>query len=351
MRRLAAMILKKRPLTLISLVLLLMGCNDFQALASSEKLPENEAPAAPAPEHPSKEVDDSVTGAPNPNKNPGDNSAFKTLPNGKKLSSIKVRGSSLRLVRGSGASFSNSKWKSYLRLKEESMGAPGHKVQWAFMDLDNHQIIARSTSAHKKIFGASSSKIYVAATLLDKQNGELTSSQLQKMADMLVVSSNTAWTSLQKEIGDGSANLGREKNYAFTQRMGYPLTRGFQGYWGSMHGNELTPDECVEMLYDTFQNNYPGAETLWKLMYTSRTGSSRGKKYIPSDIYVGGKTGTYHGPTENPETGKQYTVNVRNHLMVFNIDGLQYGLAVLANSGSDESAALLAGGLIREYAF
>jgi hypothetical protein len=36
-------------------------------------------------------------------------------------------------------------------------------------------------------------------------------------------------------------------------------------------------------------------------------------------------------------------------LLVFNIDGRQYALAVLANSGSDESAALMAGGLIREY--
>lgn len=85
-------------------------------------------------------------------------------------------------------------------------------------------------------------------------------------------------------------------------------------------------------------------------MYTSRTGGLRGKKYIPKSIYVGGKTGTYAGPTENPETGTSYNVNMRNHVMVFNINGTQYGLAIFANNGSDESVALLAGGLIREYA-
>ena len=85
-------------------------------------------------------------------------------------------------------------------------------------------------------------------------------------------------------------------------------------------------------------------------MHTCRTGATRGRKYIPKEIFVGGKTGTYDGPTENPETGKNYNVKVRNHLLVFNVQGKQFGLAILANTGSDESAALMAGGLIREYA-
>jgi hypothetical protein len=169
------------------------------------------------------------------------------------------------------------------------------------------------------------------------------------MADMLVVSSNSAWTELQKEIGNGSSNRGREFIHNFTQEMGYPLTRGFQGYWGDLHGNELVPDESVEMLYDTYHNNYTGAETLWKIMYTCRTGSSKGLKYIPQNIFVGGKTGTYSGPTENPENGQRYNVQVRNHLLIFNVAGVQYGLAIFANDGKDESVALLAGGLIREY--
>ncbi len=285
----------------------------------------------------------------NPNANPANTDAFLTLPSGKKLSSIKVRGASLRLAVGKGSTFSSNRMDEYLKLKEATERDPAHKVQWTFMNLDSHKIIARSRSAHKKIFGASSSKIYVAATLLDKENGNLSKSQFQRLADMLVVSSNSAWTSLQRDIGDGSADKGRELNHLFTQRMGYPLTRGFQGYWGDIHGNELVPDEAVETLYDIYNNNFAGAETLWKIMYTSRTGSNRGKKYIPKNIFVGGKTGSYSGPTENPQTGKPYTVSVKNHLLIFNVKGVQYGLAILANSGTDTSAALLAGGLLREY--
>ncbi len=194
------------------------------------------------------------------------------------------------------------------------------------------------------------------ATLLDKQAGGLSASQRQLMADMLVVSSNTAWTNLQTQIGNGNANVGRSTVQAFTQKMGYPATRGWQGYLGNIHGNELTAFETAEFLYDTYMNEYSGAETLWKLMHTCRTGISRGRKYIPSSIYVGGKTGTYDGPTENPETGlttnpngSAYTVAIRNHVLIFNVKGRQFGLVILNNNGSDESTAIMAGGLFREY--
>lgn len=281
---------------------------------------------------------------------PESDTQFAQLPNNKLITSIKVSGSSLSFAKGSGNSFSDTQWNNYQKLKKETQENSEHKVQWSFMNLDTHKMIARSLSAHKRIFGASSSKIYVAATLLDKQQGSLTSSQLQTMADMLVVSSNSAWTTLQRDIGDGSADKGRELNYAFTQRMGYVETRGYQGYWGNIHGNELVPDEAVETLFDTYTSAFSGAEYLWKLMYTCRTGSSRGRKYVPANIYVGAKTGTYDGPTEHPYTGENYNVRIRNHVMTFKINGVQYGVAIFANSGSDEDVALLAGGLIREYA-
>jgi hypothetical protein len=186
--------------------------------------------------------------------------------------------------------------------------------------------------------------------LLDKQGGELTANQLQLMADMIVISSNTAWVELQKQIGDGNSDLGRERNYQFTQRMGYERTRGFQGTWGTMHGNELTAHELVEYLYDTYHGNYPGAEAAWKIMHTGRTGAARAKKYIPTDVFIGGKTGTYDGDTVDPETGAPIVVHVRHQVLVFNVQGREYGLAILANTGSDESAAVLAGGILREYA-
>lgn len=289
--------------------------------------------------------------------NPVTDANFSILPNGKNLTSISVSGSRLYLAKGTGNTFGASAKAAYTKLKSESQADPNHRVQWVFMDLDGQRIVDMSLSHNRKIFGASSSKVFVGGALLDKQNGQLTSSQLQLMSEMLVVSSNTAWTNLQSQIGGGDANKGRRGVQDFTQRMGYLRTRGFQGYWGTLHGNELTAYESAEFLHDTYKGNYPGAETLWKLMHACRTGSSRGRKYIPSNIYVGGKTGTYDGLTENPETGQTrnpngsaYRVAVRNHLLVFNINGREYGLAVLADTGSDESAAVLAGGLIREYA-
>lgn len=280
---------------------------------------------------------------------PAEDKSFATFPDGKPLSSIKVSGAALTLSRGSGNAWTATKQTEYEKLKKDTMANSGHAVQWTFMDLDAHRVIAKSAGSNKRLFGASSSKVYVAASLLDYKKGKLTASQLQLMAEMLVVSSNTAWTNLQTQLGDGSAEKGRQRNLDFTRRMGYAATRGFQGYLGNMHGNELVPDEAAETLYDIYTNAFPGAEFLWKLMHTCRTGAARGRKYIPSTIYVGGKTGTYDGPTENPDSGKSYNVKVRNHLLVFNVEGRQFGLAVLANSGSDESAALLAGGLIREF--
>jgi hypothetical protein len=289
--------------------------------------------------------------------NPVTDPQFSILPNQKKLSDLKVSGSSLTLSKGTGVAFTNKEMTAYQKLKTDTQGNPNHKVQWVFMDLDKHEVIEQSLSPQRKIFGASSSQIFVGGSLLDKQSGNLTNSQWQKIADMLVISSNTAWTDLQSQIGDGDSNKGRERILDFTQRMGYQRTRGFQGSLNNMHGNELTALETAEYLHDTYKDKYPGAEVLWKLMHTCRTGSNRGLKYIPSNIYVGGKTGTYDGPTIDPETGKSqnpngsaYKVAVRNHMMVFYIDGVQYALTVLADTGSDESAALLAGGLIREYA-
>lgn len=283
--------------------------------------------------------------------------AFLKLADGRDLKSVKVNGASLSLSRGSGQSMGSAAQALFERIRQDSKGQAGYPVQWVLMDLDNRQVLEQSMEASRKQFGASVSKIFVGGALMDKQNGAINNSQLSLLASMIVVSSNTAWTELQRQIGDGDANRGREGIHNFTQRMGYERTRGFQGWWGDIHGNELAPDELAEFLYDTYQGRYPGAEVLWKVMHTGRTGGARAKKYIPSIQIVGSKTGTYDGPTVDPETGletgadgKAYKVKVRHQVIVFNVNGRQYGLSILADTGSDESAAALAGGLYRAYA-
>jgi len=279
--------------------------------------------------------------------NPVTDRDFMRLPDGRQLSSIKVNGVSLALSKGSGTAFTDSARQAYERLKAETLRDPNHKVQWTLMNLDTHQVVAQSLGAKRRIFGASVSKVFVGGALLDKQQGTVSASQLQLMADMLVVSSNSAWTNLQRQIGGGDANRGRAGIHAFTQRMGYLDTFGFQGTWGTIHGNELTAFDLAEFMHDTYKGEYPGAEVLWKVLHTVRTGGSRAKKYLPRDIFVGGKTGTYDGPTQID--GQALSVRVRNHTVVFNVGGHQYALAILADNGSDESAALLAGGLLRDH--
>ncbi len=288
--------------------------------------------------------------------NPVSDPHFTTLPSGKKLSDFKIKRRSLSLTTGAGANFTQSHIAAYQGLKAATKNGQNTKVRWAFMDLDTKTIIDQSNNAATKIFGASVSKIFVAATLLHREEGKISDTITKKMANMLVVSSNSAWKQLQTWIGDGSAHKGRQRIHEFTQSMGYQLTRGFSGWLGNLHGNELTATELTDFLHDTYMGKYLGAETLWKLMHTCRTGYSKALKYLPRDLYVGGKTGTYTGATFDPKTGSDknpdgtpYKVSVRNHVIVFHIDGRQYGLAVLANNGSNESVALLAGGLFDEY--
>ncbi len=289
--------------------------------------------------------------------NPALEADFLKLSTGKSLKSVSVSGETLSVSHGSGVSFGKTEWNKYLKLKDDTKKNVNHKVQWAFMDLTNHQLIDHSADANRKVFGASVAKVYVAATLLSRQKGVFTSEQLQQLADMLVVSSNTAWSALQIAVGEGKDDLGKQRILDFTQGMGYPRTRAFKGYLNDLHGNELTADELVEFLYDTNHDEYTGASDVWKLMHTCRTGALRGRRYLPKDLPVGAKTGTYDGATVNPETGDSlnpdgtaYKVKTRHHLLTFWIDGKQYGLAVLGNDGSEDSSALLAGGWYFETA-
>lgn len=284
-----------------------------------------------------------------PLTHPSEDPKFTILPGGQDLLKLSSHGSRLKLEMGSGYAFTDKQQAAYEKLKEATKTIPNYKMQWSLMDLDTHQVIDHSLSSNMKIFGASSSKIFVGGVLLNKQNGTLTKSQIQLMADMLVPSDNNAWKELQRQIGDGVDDRGRERIHNFTQKMGYLRMRGFQGNWGKIHGNELTADETTDYLYDIYQQNFVGAETLWKYMHTCRTGALRARKYLPKDVYVGAKTGSYDGESIDPETGNPTTVDVFNHVVTFKVDGKQYGLTILANTGVEELTALMAGGLFREY--
>jgi hypothetical protein len=296
-----------------------------------------------------------------PVSNPANDPNFLILTDGFDLRKIIVLDLPLSLTYGTGTEFTDIQQSLYKKLKRQTQTDPKSKVQWALMDLDHHQVLQKSLGSDRKMFGASSSKVFVAGALLDAQQGHLSAEQLQLMGNMLAVSSNVAWLALQNQIGGGDDDRGREAIYAFTQKLGYQKTRAFQGSIAEdtpneVHGNELTADETVRFLHDTYWGQFQGASTLWKFMHTCRTGTDRALRYLPKEQIIGGKTGTYRGESVDPETGlklnpdgSKYLVNVRNQQIVFNLRNRQFALVVLADSGSDDSAALLAGGLYREY--
>ena len=160
---------------------------------------------------------------------------------------------------------------------------------------------------------------------------------------------------MQKQTGrDGTANSGRIAVQAFVERMGYSSTKGFQGWLQKkdgtrVHGNELNTIELSQFLYDTYQRKYRGADALWKIMQATRTGKSKIKKYIPKNIYIGGKTGTYSGPNESRKTIKLAKIKARNHAATLMTGSGHYGISVLANTGNNEDVAVIGGGLVREY--
>lgn len=290
------------------------------------------------------------------------------------LCSLTAQAQSLGLgqTKGAGVAFTKAHCDKFRKIYNDSKLSTNKKVQWVLMSMDSPvkgTIIDQSSNPHQRIFGASTSKIFVAGALLDRRGGKLKGGELDLMKAMIISSSNTAWSQLQAALGDGSWTMGQKRNLEFTQRKGYSATRGFSGNIpganlgaeyktldgreltsaGSLHGNELTARETTDFLYDTYHGNYAGANILYQIMNAYRTGRAKGDKYIPTSIPVGGKTGTYTG--ETIELGRPVVVSVRNTAMYFKgRDGRTYGLTVLANTGLDETSALLAGGLIRQYA-
>lgn len=278
---------------------------------------------------------------------------LKSITNTYDLSKIKVSGSNLRLIKGTGYQWQQKYQKRFKIIAAAATENQHYQLQYNLIDLDSGKNIVSSPNLQMKIFGASVSKIFVAATLLDQNNGIISRTQLQQMADMIVVSSNVAWFSLQKQIGKGVRSKGQQAIWDFSKRMGYERSRPFQGWLlGKIHGNELNVIDLSKFLYDTYHQNYPGATLLWKLLYASRTGGIRGKKFISATQFVGGKTGSYAGTSANPKTGDKFNpdgsrfmVNVYHHVLIFNKNGTQYGIVVLNNTGKSSDTAIVAGGL------
>jgi len=253
-------------------------------------------------------------------------------------------------VRGEGNKFGSLEVQRYCDLKRNNK-----EIQWTVNDLQTGEIISNSPNSGEAFFGASASKIFVAASLLDKQYGKLDKTRLELMIKMIVKSDNVAWKELQRQVGDdGTDDSGRECVNKFVNKIGCANTRGFQGWMcmengEKIHGNELNTMALSRFLYDTYHRNYLGAESLWKIMHATKTGRQKINKYTPKHIYIGGKTGTYDGPNESPKTINFKTIHARNHVAMLKVNDRYYGISILSNTGSNNDVAVLGGGLMREF--
>ncbi len=165
-----------------------------------------------------------------------DDEHFFTLSNGVNLRSF--GGSEVRQLlsrrRGSDTPFTTQQEKKYCGLKQKS------ELQWILTDLETGTIISRSANAEEVFFGASVSKVFVAAALLDKQDGKFSKEQLVLMSRMIVRSDNPSWRELQRQAGlDGSDDSGRQAVHAFIGKMGYENLFGFQGWMTRPDGSRF----------------------------------------------------------------------------------------------------------------
>ena len=273
-----------------------------------------------------------------------------TLSNGMNLGATKVRGRYLAAQWGVDKAFTESRWKAYHRLRDHTMKDASAKVQWAMMNLESGDLLASSLGAESnRFYGASVTKVIVAAAYLAKKQGGVTRSDINKIGPLVSVSNNKFWRVLQREIGDGNNTEGMKLVQEFTDDLGLTNTVGFKGWLDGVHGNETTATDLVRFAFATFNDFYPGGEDVWKFMWTCRTGKLKGLKYLPADLAVGGKTGTYHGLTVEANSQKSYVAKTHHHLITFVRAGVPYAMAILSDRGSDEDVALMAGGLFREF--
>lgn len=251
------------------------------------------------------------------------------------------------IAKGTGARFTDVQVKRYCQLKKETTTKPKTKLQWELRNLDDETIVAGSKTPEKIFYGASVSKVFVAGAYLNSVKGNPSESGKQELMNMIVESNNSSWGELQKRAGGGVTSGMKEVDRFLKKDLGIEQSTGFRGDLGDRHGNEISTSDLSSFMQKTFNGDYPGSQDLLKTMYLSRTGSKRGKKYFPSNMIVGGKTGTYKGATRLEGRGIQSKSN--HHTMIFEQGGKSYSLSVLSDPGDDETVAILTGGVIRDY--
>lgn len=199
-------------------------------------------------------------------------------------------------------------------------------VYWAVYDITNDKLLASSEQGKKNIYGASVPKVCVSASAFANKNGVLPNdADYQKVIKLLVLSDNNVWNDVQALAGGGDS----VNNWA--SRMGYTMKPARGG------GNNANAVDMCRFWNDVCRNNFKGAENIFKITSSCRTDSNRGRKCMPKNVYMGGKTGTY---------------DKSNHDTCWIKDGDNfYSISVLTELGGNgsEVIAQMFRGLYNEY--
>lgn len=265
------------------------------------------------------------------------------------LSHIVVRDQPLRQEVGLGQDFDHDKRVKYLKLKAKALSDPTFPLQWSFRNLDTGLTLSQSSGHDRNFYGASVTKIFVAGAFLQSRQARITLSEAKLIGKLIAVSDNDAWARLQTLSGAGQSVRGMEVVQQFVEELGLERTHAYRGWLHGKHGNETNAKDLVHFAELTYRGAYPGAGILWRFLATCRTGGLKGAYHLPQWLAVGGKTGTYHGPTLHAEKRKPYQAMVHHHLLTFRHLESTYAMAILSDRGRDEDVQLIAGGLFDEW--
>jgi hypothetical protein len=198
-------------------------------------------------------------------------------------------------------------------------------IYWAIYDITKDSLIDSSSNADENVYGASVPKVFVASAALANNKGNISSNDYEKIIKLLVKSDNDVWTPLQNLAGGG------QKVNDWAKGMGYNNQPA-----RSMGNNANAIDMC-KLYRDVCRNNFIGTEVIYRISSSCQTSTSRSRKYMPTSVYIGSKTGTYL--KSNHDCG--WVQNGQNF----------YAIAVLTElgSGGSDYIATMWRGLYNEY--
>lgn len=201
-------------------------------------------------------------------------------------------------------------------------------IKWAVYNINTNNLIAQN-NGNQNIYGASVSKVVVAAVALVNNNGNLSDPNLQKMMKLLIESDNSVWNDIQSLAG------GPTKVNEWAESMGYNMKP-------SRNINQINAVGMCKFWSDTYNNKYEGSNTILKITNSVQTSSNKSLPYLPQDVFVGGKTGTFF-----QESSKIFynhdSVWIKGNNGVFSITILSDG------SISFDDLGQMFGGLYYEY--